>query len=246
VNELLGNAAVALPPALVDRLLLISAKTVDKKLNDPSYNVTLASQYEDLFSNLTGIEYFDFITEEWDPAMADELKDSVSPDAFLEFTKSSIKGMVELLPQGYIGEDALGYLDDAKILAQEKDASLEAVFERDDFYEELVRRSVTPEETARKSISFINGFTLSKITNVVAKITAEKEYLLYDYDDYEATEMEDFITEIAADPEFKTQIRKVRKSTIGALKTVTKETIVRFWGESALDTLSPEVIKALS
>lgn len=243
MGEMLETPPLPMPQLLADRMILISAENIDRKLHDPSSKLTMATQLDDFFAVLTAEEYFNLVMSDKDPEEVSELREVVNPDGLFTFAKTAATETMKVIPQDVLNEDASGSVDDAKMLAQEREVPVEDVYTRDDLYEELIRRNYTPEETARRMIAFIRGLTLSKITTIFARILTAKEALAYPGGE---EDIEEFTREMAADPEFKTQMRKDRKGIIKASKTMAREYIDRIWGKSALDTLPPEVVKALS
>ena len=246
--ELTDGQYQPLNPLFREALLLTFSRMTERLLIEPS---ALPANPQ----TLTTVIFDELGDDVFDAMVRDLQKDEEEP---LSLTGSQLRSMCKATTEATITSfvpssmieggfsRTLRQIDEARKIAAERNVDPASVYENDDLYIELVRRSSTSGELARSGTQIVRQITPERMNEMIMNMIPEITRTIDEVEDEPVIDQEkirEIRQEMSEDPEFKKTVRIATLQYRRAFRTLTGEQIIRFWGQEGLDSL-PKSVKA--
>lgn len=246
IAELTGFENKPVNPLLEQALLVVNTELTYKFLEDPS--IISSSDYHEIVNVI-----FNEIPDKMFAEMAKEMqKDEEEQVITGSQLRTLSKAFAESALQTYFADlnkpgsvnIRLKEIDEAKKMAAERNLDPDEIFADENLWSDLIRRTSTAESHAESGANIADKFTTEAMIEMflntvptVDKIISEIEDESYSEDD----EIDGMKKELREDPNFQLEADRVSNMQRVATRTITIESIVRFWGQEGLDSLPDDL-----
>lgn len=246
--EITGDQYQPMNPLIREAILLSSTRINELLLTQPT---ALPGDVQSLIAAV-----FDNLGDDvFDQMIRDTQQDGKEP---LQLTGSHLRSMSKstaeaavssLVPVSMIDggfRKTLSQIDSARKIGAERGTKPETIFANDNLYAEMIRRTQTPSQFAEIGIRAANHLTPERMTQMIMDMVpafAETFNAIEGGPAVDQEDVQDIRREMSESNEFQELIRTFTVAYIAAIKILTGEEIVRFWGQDGLDSL-PKTVRA--
>lgn len=249
IAEITGGQYQPTNPLVREAMILTSTRMNERLLTEPT---ALPSNVQALMANI----FDDLGDGVFDKVVRDVQKDGEEP---LSITGSQLRSLsraiaesaaTSLIPAPTIESGftkTLRQIDEARRIGVERNIDPATVYVDDELYAKLIRRSQTPGEFAKLGIQMTRQITPERMAEMIINMTPAIAQTMGEIEDIpplmDQEEIQKIKQEMSEDLEFKKEVKTATLQLRRAIRILTGEQIIRFWGQDGLDSL-PKSVKA--